>query len=46
MRALRELRSQNLLDITGRNMMIPDLSKLEALTGYMPVSPHRIRAIL
>ena len=46
MRALRELRSQNLVDIKGRDMNIPDVSRLAAHTGYIPVSPGRIRAIL
>ena len=46
MRALRELRSQNLVDIKGRDMIIPDASRLAAHTGYMPVSPGGTRAIL
>jgi CRP-like cAMP-binding protein len=46
MRALRELRSQNLVDIKGRDMIIPDASRLAAHTGYIPVSPGGTRAIL
>ena len=41
MRALRELRSQNLVDIKGRDMIIPDASRLAAHTGYSPVSPEQ-----
>ena len=46
MRALRELRSQNLVVIKARDMIIPDVSRLAAHTGYMPVSLGSTRAIL
>ena len=41
MRALRELRSQNLVAIKGRDMIIPDVSRLAAHSGYRPTSPIR-----
>jgi CRP-like cAMP-binding protein len=34
LRALRELRGQNLLDIGRRDLTIPDVKRLAALTGY------------
>jgi CRP-like cAMP-binding protein len=46
MRALRELRSQNLIDIKGHDMIIPDVPRLAAHAGYILVLPARTRAIL
>jgi CRP-like cAMP-binding protein len=36
MRALRELRATALLEISGRELVIPDVVKLAKLTGYVP----------
>jgi len=36
MRALRELRATALLEISGRELVIPDLVKLAKVTGYVP----------
>jgi CRP-like cAMP-binding protein len=46
MRALRELRSQALMDLKGRELIIPDVARLAAHTGYTLQPPGGTRAIL
>jgi CRP/FNR family transcriptional regulator, anaerobic regulatory protein len=46
MRALRGLRAQTLMDLTGQDLIIPDVARLAAYAGYAIEPPGRTRAIL
>ncbi|HET6234712.1 MAG TPA: Crp/Fnr family transcriptional regulator [Acetobacteraceae bacterium] len=46
MRALRELRAQGLMDLRGRDLIIPSVARLAAYTGYTLQPPNGTRFIL
>jgi CRP-like cAMP-binding protein len=46
MRALKELRSEALLDLDGGDLVIPDFAKLARFTGYVPIPRSGKRAVI
>lgn len=46
MRALKELRSESLLDLEGGDLVIPDFAKLAKFTGYVPIPRAGKRVVI